>query len=102
MIERRRARVALFLGIAAGLMALVILVQTPDRGILWSAAFDAGHAPLFGLFALVILGALSAGGGPTGGRTGLPRTRDYILAFAVTVAFGGLSEILQGLGSRDA
>ena len=101
MIEPRTIRTALFLGIAAGLMAFVILANTPDRGIFWSAAVDAGHAPLFGLFALMILWAASVWRGPTGQRGSL-RTRNYALALAVTVAFGGLTEILQGLGSKDA
>jgi hypothetical protein len=96
------ARRALFFGIAAGLVAFVLLVNTPDRGILWSAVFDAGHALLFGLFALVVLGAISTGRGPTGDATGSVRIRTCLVAFTVTGVFAGLSEILQGLGSRDA
>jgi hypothetical protein len=102
MIERRAAPTALFLGIAAGLMAFVLLVNTPDRSMLWSAVLDAGHTPLFGLFALMILRAASAREGPTVGQTGSLRIRNYVLALGVTVGFGALTEVLQGLGSRHA
>ncbi len=99
-------RAAFALLLAAGLMALVVLAQTPDRSIFWSAVVDAGHAPLFGLFALTILWAASAWGGATGSqaaaRPGSLRIRTYVLALAVTVTFGALTEILQALGSKDA
>ena len=117
MVIRRAARAAFWLGIAAGLIAFVTLVNPPDRSMFWSALFDAGHAPLFGLFALMILWAAAAWGGsarrrtrgPATDRTAVPtvaqarpvRIRNYLLALSVTVALGGLTEILQGLGSRD-
>lgn len=102
MIERRTVHTALSLGIAAGVMAFVLLANTPDWGMLWSAVFDAGHTPLFGLFALMVLRAASAWENPRAGQTGPRRIRNYVLALGVTVAFGGLTEILQGLGSRHA
>ena len=94
MIERRAARTAIFLAITAGLMAFVILANTPDRSIFGSAVSDAGHAPLFGLFALMVLWAASARGSATGDQSGSLRIRNHLMALTVTVAFGGLTEIL--------
>ena len=70
MIGWRAARTALLLALAAGLMALVTLVRTPDRSVFWSALLDSVHAPLFGLFALLILRATSAPGGRDGPADG--------------------------------
>lgn len=80
-------RWAHWLALAMGLIALQLFVTAPRQSLLWSAVFDAGHIPLHGLLALALRRLL-------GGRTGP--------ALLLTIALGGLLELAQIPGPRDA
>lgn len=90
------ARIAI-LGLAAvSLLAAIELLPMPRDTLLWRTLFNAGHAPLFGVFALVVLGfarTLRPGRRPAG---------PYVLAFGAAVVAGGLTELYQYFGPRDA
>lgn len=76
---------------------LLDLVHSPEDTLLWGAIFDAGHAPLFGVIALMTL-ELSR-------RVLLPRRPArtlYLAAFAVTALLGAGSEALQFFLPRDS
>ncbi len=83
-------------------IAVAITVQmawsAPQGSMLWSAVFDAGHMPLFGLVALAVLRGLLL---LTRGKQ-VPRPRLYLAALVVTVAIGGITEFSQYFGLRDA
>lgn len=95
MAQRLRI-LALVAGIAASL-ALLDLLRAPEGTRIWSAIFDAGHAPLFGGIALMVLGLsrrLCA--------TRLSAPAHYGVAFAVSLALGVASEALQFFLPRDS
>lgn len=98
MGSRRTVRVALLVLMAAGLLASLELLRAPEATILWKAIFDAGHAPLFGLLALGLLG-LSLLLLPWSRRD---RWRHYVLALTVALGLGVLTEAWQFFGPRDA
>jgi hypothetical protein len=60
----------------------------------WSAFFDAGHAPLFGVIAIVVRGWL-AGRSPS-----VSRARVSLAAFGITVGLGAATEVIQMLQSH--
>jgi len=91
----RVARVALPGAAVAALIAVQIALPEPGQSLLWSEAFNAGHAPLYGLVALAFLALLRRrGSGP--GRSGI---RPYLQSLALTVAAGILAECIQALGA---
>lgn len=82
---------AIRLGLLAGLLLFLFFGDVPERSRFWSAFFDAGHTPLFGVIALLLLGLLNR-------RTdGLPRKATWVLAFGLTVLLGAATEVLQML-----
>jgi hypothetical protein len=92
------ARRALWLGAAAGLIVVQIAVRGPGQSLLWSTAFDAGHAPLYGLVALAILQWLQSKSGRHAGS----RFRWYLLALALTVTAGAGAELIQAVSGGEA
>lgn len=86
-------RIILDVAIVLGLVAVALFAPHPRNLAIWTAIYDAGHAPLFGCIALVVLRIVSH------------RTRGlaaYGVAFAVSVAIGALLEAVQFVGPRDA
>lgn len=98
MTAERVLRAGLLIGAVALLTAIQFYLTAPRPNLLWTALFDAGHTPLFGVHALVVLGLLDTVWPDPGGR----RARRYVLAFAVAFAGGGLLEVIQYFGPRDA
>ncbi len=102
----------------AGVIAAAIAIQTlwgaPNGHMLWSAVFDAGHMPLFGIVSLAVLkgllvltrprdGASSAArSNPTPVPTRWPRPMIYLAALIATTGIGGITETSQYFGARDA
>jgi hypothetical protein len=82
---------------AAGLLALVLTTAIPPRTIFLGLLNNAGHAPIFGFFALIVLYL-------AGSRhdTLVPGTSRYAFAFAVTIMAGAGVEIVQFFTGRDA
>jgi len=94
--SRRRAGLLLLLALA--LLAFLLGPWFQDVGPFWQTVFDAGHTPLFGVLALVLLEFT---------RRFLPDEtsapwRPYAVAFGAAVALGLLSEALQYFGPRHA
>lgn len=80
----------------ACLLLFLFVGQTPERSRFWIAFFDAGHAPLFGVIALLIRDLLASR------RRAVrpsppPVSRSSPLAFALAVILGGATELLQVL-----
>ena len=98
MWRSRTVRFVVLVALGAGLLAVLERVRPPGGELIWSALFDAGHAPLFGLLALVLLG-LARVLFPAGG---VARWGHYVAAFALTVMLGMLSELVQVAGPRNA
>ncbi|HUV30781.1 MAG TPA: hypothetical protein VMY05_06825 [Acidobacteriota bacterium] len=85
------------------ILALIILgslflVKLPEHTNLWREAGSFGHLPLFGLLSLVFLN-LSRRLLGAGLRT---RLNHYRLALAASIVSGGLVELVQYFGPRDA
>jgi hypothetical protein len=86
-----------WIGAVIALLAVVQYLQPPEQSLAWVAVFNAGHAPLFGAVALVLLRALSA----------LPHAKRrnrrilYVLALGLSVFLGALSEWLQVAAHRN-
>jgi hypothetical protein len=83
--------------IAAGILlcAGLVFVNPPENTLFWGAVFDAGHPPLFGLFALLVMVLFWRMGWRRGPGT-------YFLVFAICIALGIVSELLQSSWSTDA
>jgi hypothetical protein len=79
-------------------MLLQLVVPEPRQSLLWSSAFNAGHAPLYGLVALMILRFLQTDGACGNG----PCVRVYGLALALTIGAGVMTELIQSVGFGDA
>jgi VanZ family protein len=82
-----------------GAVFLIVLLERlplPRDTLLWRTLFDAGHAPLFGLFALLVLAFLR------GARPADAGARPYAIAFVAASAAGVLTELYQYFGPRDA
>ena len=92
------------LALAAGLLVLVMTLLAvleglplPDHTRLWQELRNAGHLPLFGLFALLVFwltGVLTRGY--------LARSKSYVIAAVTTAVVATASELLQYDGPRDA
>lgn len=80
------------------LVAVVTLVDLPDRTALWREAQNSGHTPLFGVLALLILIYLRSAGLP-GPRSFLTQ---YGWAFVIALATGAGVEVVQWVLHRDA
>jgi VanZ family protein len=93
---RSRVATAAWAGLLVALLLFLWFGDEPEYTLLWDALFDAGHALLFGVAAIAILGILGGWSSPTD----LPRT--WWLALGLAVALGAATEILQFLQpSRD-
>ena len=98
-----RARIMKLLGIAALLAAVFFLMLFLDRfgfnsqSQFWSAARNFGHAPLFGVIAIVILWLLQLS---FGRRTSA--LFQYSVALIATAGLGAFSEYMQFFTQRDA
>jgi len=90
-------RRVLWLCAAAGMIAVQVLAPGPRQSLFWSALFNVGHAPLYGLVALVILRLVLW----DGDRRGITRIKFYLLALVLTVVAGVLAELLQKLNHGD-
>ena len=88
---RSRAHVTTRLGLLLGLLAILVLVDAPERTRFWDALFDAGHAPLFGFIALLTRGVLTQAFPAWTGR------RWSGVALGFTIALGAVTEALQVL-----
>jgi len=94
----RLLTVVLAVSTTVGLLALLAASPPPRSTLLWRAASDTGHAPLFGIIALAILAAMLAIH-PASGKS---RIRVYGLAMAAAGLLGAATEWLQFVGPRDA
>jgi hypothetical protein len=79
------------------LIVVQIAVPVPRHSRFWSAVFDTGHVPLYGLVALAILRWRRS----LCGRPGGPRLRFYLQALALTIAAGVAAELIQAPGPGD-
>lgn len=73
----------------AGLLGFMVFGRVPDHTLFWENFYHAGHVPLFGLVAVSVLGLLQARG------RSLAEPRTWWTAFAVAVALGAATELLQ-------
>ncbi|MDO8835113.1 MAG: VanZ family protein [Vicinamibacterales bacterium] len=81
----------------AGLFTYLFVGQEPEKTRFWDTFFNTGHAPLFGLAALVIRSLLAS----EAHLAGVWRTS--AVAFGVALAAGAATELIQVfLPSRDA
>ncbi len=87
--SRRQASAAAWAVLLAGLLLFMVFGQVPDRTRFWEDVYHAGHVPLFGCVALSLLGLQWARGAT------LLEARPWWRAFALAVAFGGATELLQ-------
>jgi len=72
------------------LLLFLFFGDMPEHSRFWRAFFNAGHAALFGVIALIIHGFLRDAG----------QRRPLLVAFGATVALGGATELLQMLQRR--
>jgi hypothetical protein len=84
---------ALALG-ALALLLLVLLGGLPSRTEAVAVFNNAGHAPIFGMLAWIVLHLLSGGQSRT--------WRHYVMAFGITTLAGVLVEVVQSFIGRDA
>ena len=91
-------RIGALVLLAAVPLAILQLLPIPRETRWWRAVFDAGHAPLFGALAIVLLAiSLSI---PVWKERG--RGLHYLAAFAGAVVLGAMSEAFQLTGARNA
>lgn len=94
MPDARKTMITALTGTAAVLCAVLVFVDPPENTLFWGAVFDAGHPPMFGVFALVAVILVSRWRGD--GRA------SYLLAFGMSLGLGIVAELLQALGSTGA
>ncbi len=107
-------RLIAWAGVIAAAIAIQALWGAPHGHMLWSAVFDAGHVPLFGVVSLAVLKGLLVLTGPRGSAssaaranrtpvpTRWPRPMIYLAALIATTGIGGITEASQYFGARDA
>lgn len=78
------------------LLAIVIVAPVPQRSIGMQVFHDFGHAPVFGVIAIIALVWLREH------AVVRRRTVEYVLAFAIATALGVAVEVLQIPVGRDA
>jgi len=91
----RVIRVISLLGLVGGLFAVQVFLKEPESTLLWNELFNSGHAPLYGVLSLVVLGLLDAI------RPSWQRGRRYLEAFWITFFAGAIMELLQRFGARE-
>lgn len=86
--------------IAAAIGTLLFLEfgRVPEDTMWWRTAFDAGHALVFGVFAVAVLGLLRRFLRGADAR----RRRAYVSAFVLATVAGVLTELGQIAAARDA
>lgn len=98
MTRSRRLYAGLWLVLAAALVALQVFVGAPDKSLLWTTLFDAGHTPLFAVLTVALLQAAFVLLVPAG----LARRWCYPIAFGIAMGLAALTEVIQMAGPRDA
>ncbi len=94
---RRQARTIAWAALLAALLLFMMFGREPERTRFWGAFYHAGHVPLFGLVAVSLLGLFGSRG------VSLASPRPWWAAFALAVALGGTTEVLQIFqAGRDA
>lgn len=88
-------RAALLATLVVALSALALVAKFPSQPLIFAELNNAAHAPVFGAVAIVWLHILRR-------HTALGRWRRYIAAFALTIAIGGLIELIQSVISRGS
>jgi hypothetical protein len=84
--------------LAIGILAVAHLINLPGVSRWWAEILNLGHVFMMGAFSLIALGIT---GDLLGSR--VPnRLQQYMIALGVTVAVGGLFELAQIPGPRDA
>jgi hypothetical protein len=92
-----RIQAVLFL-LALALLSTLVVAETPGNTRLWAEIFNAGHAPLFGVVAVITL-ILSA----NILRSHFKHHMDhYIFSLFSCAVFGVVTELIQGQIGRDA
>jgi VanZ family protein len=91
----RRIRIVLLLALVGAVAAVQVFLREPESTLLWGALFNSGHAPLYGVLALVVLGLLETI------RPTWQRGRRYLEAFWIAFFAGAVMELLQWFGPRD-
>jgi VanZ family protein len=86
----------LLLALIAGLASLVVFASFPPRPVIFHVLQKLAHPTVFGVIAVSVL-VLELQQAPPRRRAWL----GYLIAFAVAVALGGLTEILQNFTHRD-
>lgn len=89
---------AAFLVVGAALLVVLETLAAPESNRFWQAAFNFGHVPLFGVFALAVLGATLTLAGPRPHR----RAIGYATAVGVSLAAVVLAEVAQIPRPRNA
>lgn len=97
MIAVNRRNVLAILVVALVAVLLVPALDLPNTHF-FVAAEDAAHGPIFGFVALAALAFLRSGPG----SRRFEGRRGYLVAWAVATALGGLGELAQLPGPRDA
>ena len=98
MTRSMRLYAGLWIVLAIALVALQVFVGAPNRYLLWTTLFDAGHTPLFGLLTVALLQTAFVLLVPAG----LPRLWGYPIAFVIATGLAGATEAIQMAGPRDA
>jgi VanZ family protein len=88
-----RTRAVFLAGLLVSLLAFLQFFRPPEDTLLWISFLDAGHVPLFGVFAVVVLALFPRGAHPL---------RRYVVAFGVTAVVALLVEVSQYFTPRDA
>ena len=83
--------------VAIALIALVLGVSLPSWPKIFGVMNNFAHAPVFGMFTLVVLRLIR-----TRRSSATARAGDYGIAFVVAIGVGGLVEIAQGFLDRDS
>lgn len=89
---------ALAVGAIGVALSAIYLVTPRGDTVAWTALFDAGHAPLFGIVAVLVLAVVLGAREWPAPR----RLHAYLLSFAIAVAIGAIVEGAQFWGPRNA
>lgn len=93
MTDGRRA--ALLATLVVALSALALVAKFPSQPLIFVELNNAAHAPVFGALAIVWLHILRR-------HSALRRWRRYFAAFVLSVAIGGVIELIQPVFNRGS
>jgi hypothetical protein len=96
-IERRTGTLLILTAVAV-LTCILVFLEQPDHNLFWVAVWNCGHAPIFGVFALLVLAVGSAAIPAPGER----RRYLYLAVFLISITVGLLTEIVQFIAGGDA